>query len=70
MLATTIEKARAAVQAVDDADDLGLKQRVAALQKEMEEVAAAKVATKAELKVPFGSVTDRQPGLIGPICCG
>ena len=22
------------------------------------------------LKVPFGSVTDRQPGLIGPICCG
>ena len=48
--------------------------QVAALQKEMEEVAAAKVATKAELKVPFGSVTDRQPGLIGPcigpICCG
>ena len=48
VLATTIDRAREAVQAVDDAEDLGLKQRVAALQAEVQEVAAAVEASKAE----------------------
>ena len=48
VLATTIDLAREAVQAVDDAEDLGLKQRVAALQAEVQEVVAAVAASKAE----------------------
>merc|ERR1740130_2101095 len=47
-LAGIIDQAREAVQAVADEEDLGLMQRVEALQKEMAEVAAAVESSKVE----------------------
>ena len=60
VLATTIDQAHEAVQAVDDAEDLGLRQRVAALQAEMKEVAAAVEASKAEAAAAADDWSDRR----------